>query len=333
MAGAGARFVPPTADQVRTHLSRHALRAAAAGRGLWIIPVMMGVGVMCVLVLGQAATFIAPLIVVSVVYAVTSAKVKRARRLEAQADRVQELAMRRQLPAALRLAWKTLPAVTAMPELHSRSTAMIAACLDRLGAFEAAMIAYDHLIDRLPPSHPGAVQLRIQRAMAQLANDQLLDADDALRRLRGAVDGFPGTPIAAAYRLALLAQQIKTNHFFEAIDSESTLIDDLRPLGLEAGFGYALIALAHERASHAPGVGELAITEHLSSAALWWSRATLLMPVDALVSRFPETRPLAAPSIPRGAPATPAAPPVNIDSPAPAIPPTPSQAPGTGGAA
>ena len=133
-------------------------------------------------------------------------------------------------------------------------------------------------------------------AIAQIAGDQLTDADDTLRRLRGAIDPYRGTPIAASYRLANLIQQTHTNHHADAVETAGTLLDDLRPLGAEAGYGHALMALSFYR------MGEIETPDpaHRQQAALWCSRATLLLSPEALSARFRELGAMAVNLAPRG---------------------------------
>ncbi len=119
--------------------------------------------------------------------------------------------------------------------------------------------------------------MAIHRAIAKLLCDHLTDADDALRKKRGAAEQYPDTPIAAAYRYAALVQQVQTNHFADAVAASDDLVVQLRPLGVEAGYGYALMALSH----HMTGA---------DGAAAWWSRATTLLPPATLTERFSQLR-------------------------------------------
>jgi len=134
------------------------------------------------------------------------------------------------------------------------------------------------------------VHIGVSRANAALGADRLSDADDSIRRLRGAVEAFPDTTISATYRLAQLAQQVRTHHFAEGVKENDDLLDALRPLGVEAGYGHALMALCHY---HDPTQGETAddATAH-DAAKQWWGRATLLLPSHTLLSRYPELKPL-----------------------------------------
>lgn len=220
-------------------------------------------------------------------------RARRARALEGKVTRAGELAMLRHDRAALRMSWRLLPELTGVPPLHQRCVAIVGHCLDQIGAYESSLVVYDYLLEVMTGSPAGAVQLRIQRAIVALACDHLADADDALRSLRGQVgESHTPAPVRAAYRLATLVQDVRTAHFADAIEGCGGLIDELRPLGVEAGFGHALMAFCYHRMGQQQGHEQAqtpkAPTDYLQAAARWWTRATLLVPAKALVHRFPE---------------------------------------------
>ena len=179
---------------------------------------------------------------------------------------------------------------------------MIAHNLDQLKAFEAAITAYDYLIDHLPSTHPWSMRLRVQRIIAQLATHRLTDADEGLRRMRPKTTEMMDATTCAALRLAALIQQVRTYHWSDAAASAADLLGDLRPLGVEAGYGHALLALSyHHLADAPPSDGALSTDAQPTTAAeadkmarLWWSRATVLLPAPVLVDRFPELGALAS---------------------------------------
>ncbi len=223
-------------------------------------------------------------------------RVRRGRNLEARVQRVTDLAMLRRYVPSLRLAWQLLPAVSRNPELHLRTVVILGLNLDSVGACEAALVTYQYMLERLPKNHPGLAQLQAQAALAQLASDHLLDADATLRRLRDLENVEPANPVTATYHLARLAQMIRTHHDAEALPMAAGLVERLRPLGVEAGYGYGLMALAHHRVNLrrdetvADGTGET----YNDESAAWWSKATLLLPVEALTHRYTELAALTA---------------------------------------
>ncbi len=271
---------PPTPQQVDEHLDRWAVRRppVATAWAPWMVlvfcvalGVVSGGGWALVLMWFGLVTF----------WLIVAARTRRFRRLESQVNAVRELAVLRRWRQALRTAWRTLPSVATAPPMHDRLVAMMALCLDQLGAYEAAITAYDYLIDRLPPDEPIAVQASLQRAIAQLADNRLTDADHAIRVQRAQVDSANHPVLSATFRLAELIQQIKTNHWNDAARDSHGLVDALRPLGIDAANGYALAALAHLGQSDSGATSP-------EQAQRWWRRATLLLPRAALTGRFPE---------------------------------------------
>jgi tetratricopeptide (TPR) repeat protein len=306
-------FSPPTPDQLAEHLDQYPPRAVS-GWGVW--GPVGGVAILAMLGLaaGGPLALLLPWAAVLGLLLYLSYRVRRSRDLEAQTSAAQELAMLRQFPEALRTAWRLLPQLSQYPLLHARVVALMAHCLDQVKQYEAALVGYDYLIEHLPADNPGVVQLRVQRTLAALQSDRLTEADDALRRLRGVIDRYAGSAIAGGYRLAQLLQQVRTHHFADVVadaDADDPL-EALRPLGVEAGYGHAMIALAYRQAP------QLAPERAREAADLWWSRATLLLPEATLVDRFPDLRPLtSAVAAPRPIVAPePPAPPASTEPPA-----------------
>ena len=291
-------FTPPTAEQLSGHLRRCAPRRAR--RWLSILP-FAGLGLIVGLTFAAdgLGSVLLPVLALAALTAALSWRVRWLRRTEQGAVRVQELAATRHYRNALSQGWRLLPKLRAMPEMHCRTLAALALCLDQLKAYDSAIVAYDFLLALLPANHSGAIQMTVQRAAAQLMSDRLIDADDALRRLRGVIDQYPHTPLAAGYRLAGLLQQVHTYHFADAVAESDNLVESLRPLGVEAGFGYALMALAHFR------LDPTRAGERSAPATLWWARATTLLSPAALLERFDQLRQIAhLPATPRPEPLT-----------------------------
>ncbi len=264
------------------HLAEHSPRVVP--RWAARLPVfVLGAAIVAGLVAGGAAAWVLPwgALIALVVYA--SAKVAHARHLDARTTRVNELAMLRHYRPALRSAWRLIPDLVTHPMLQHRAVTAIAHCLDDLQAHDAAVVAYGRLLRDLPGDHPGSVLLSIQRAVAELATHRLTDADETLRRLRGRVEAFPGSPVDAAYRFALLYQAVQTAHYAEGIAESAGLVDVLRPMGLEAGYGYALRGWCHVQ------------RDEPVEAEAWWDRARALLPRRVLTARFP-----ALEAMPRG---------------------------------
>jgi len=212
-----------------------------------------------------------------------SRRVRALRRLERRVVRAHELALLRHHRLALRSVWRLIPDLVQHPALHHRAVVVLAQTLSNVGAFDATIVVYDHLLGDLPDGHPGAVHLKVHRAIAALHTDRLSDADEALRRLRGPMESFEGTPTDAAYRFALLFQSVCTAHYAEAIEESDGLLDTLRPMGAEAGYGHALLAWCYQQRNDHDH-------DDAGQAKRWWQRATTLLPTAALTARFPQIR-------------------------------------------
>lgn len=294
-ASAPSTFHPPAADQVRRHLEEHPPRGPSRIQA-WLPLVALGL-LLGVLVSGSSALVaVAPWVLLAGLFIAMAMRGRWLRQIERRSAQAQELAMLRHYPQALRLAWRIIPRTQTQPHLHARATAVLAHCLDRVNASDAAIAAYDALIDRLPPDHPGALQLRAHRSIAQFQADRLLDGDDSLRKLRPLMEACRHAPTRAAFRMAELIQRVRTNHALDAMEFEQSLVHDLRPLGVEAAYGHALMALAHHQLAQRtqpPKTDDFETMDHETLTLVWWQRATLLLPVQALALRFAELQPLA----------------------------------------
>lgn len=274
-------FVPPTTLQLRQYLDRCQPRVRSRW---WAWLPLFALGGLLVLTTATQDAVVMLLIWI-VVMALIGSMALRARQIQQAQMRLvhaRELVMLRHWVRALRLTWRVLPSLVTQPHLYSQAVVLIAHCLIHVKAYEPGILAYQHIVNRLHSRESESVQLRIHCAMAQLADGQLADADDALRRLRAYADVEVPSTISASLRLAQLYQQVRTNHWHEAVGQSLRLVHELRPLGIESAYGYALMALAyHQSKDGDPRV-------YGRRAAFWWSRATLLLSPAVLMDRFPD---------------------------------------------
>lgn len=275
-------FTPPTPEQVAAHLQGHPPRMPS----VWAVRaplLVMGAALAVALVLGDVVALTVPWIALAGVFGYLTWRVRRQRGLEHRATRVQELTMLRHHAHAVRRAWALVPAVARQPNLYMRCVALLSQCLGQLKAYDAAIVGYDTLLEHLPSDHPGAVQLRAHRALAALHGDRLADADDTLRELRSHVEAYAHTPIGATCRLAELTQAVRTHHYSDPLERADAMLEELRPLGVEAGYGHALLALCHREDR-----SDRDERKRRAEVDRWWRRATLLLPEAALLDRYPE---------------------------------------------
>ena len=325
-------FVPPTPQQFQQLLDAHPLRPPSKLL-LWLPIIGLGAVLLLALTAEHVWSLLGMIAAVAVVIIAVQYRVRQVRQLEIQTARVQELAMLRRDREALRLAWRTLPRCVSLPDLYHRQVAAMAQSLDALRCHEAAIIGYSRLLDHVPAEHPGALHVRMLKAIAELSSDQLADADDELRRLyQWGVDREPERDASndersedtgesssakasrqnaaalavtrAGYHLACLLQQVRTYHYADAVAGLDNLQQRLRPLGVDAGHGYGLAALACQQQSQrlADKQREASAADQdsqeagstsdpdllMKQAGQWWSRATLLLSLERLTGRFTE---------------------------------------------
>lgn len=288
-------FDPPTAEQLSQHLAQHPAVQAGAWQQRGPLLMVIAVAGLALLMIGQPGFALLPLLGLLALMAYLSGQARNAAQLQTRAVRAWELAMIRRYREALGQAWDLLPACRTRPELHGRALTVIAHVLSELGRDEAAEVAYGYLMDRLPPDHPLAMRLKLQRAIAALTGGRLADGDDALRKLRGQTEGSKDTSLAAAFRMARLVQDVQTGHYADAVAEAESTERALVPLGVESGYGYALLALCcHQLAQHAAHEDEHKRSDLANLAQKLWNKATLLIPASALVYRYPALQPLMA---------------------------------------
>lgn len=318
---AADNFTLPSADQVRQHLEDH----PPQGPSPWFarLPLLALVIIGALLLLGDTwLSLTLPWVILVALFVVMGWRGRQVQRLERRVGQCQEWAMRRYYRASLEDGWALLSQVQRQPLLRHRLIAVLGHCLEDLGCNEAAIEVYDHLLEDVEEDHPAAVQLHAHRAIAALGCDRLADADDALRQVQQNIDPNQPSSLSAAYHLARLLQEVRTHHYREATQRGEGMIDTLRPLGVEAGFGHALMAwchrqhaLKHNDTPSAPdsttvtasddetsdraasnsdehGPPSPAIPDHTNQMQQWWRRATLLLTPAAIVHRFPELAPL-----------------------------------------
>lgn len=274
-------FSPPTAEQLAAHLAAHPMEKPSFWRDRWPLAVLLGLAVV-VLLSGQLAVMLLLWLALLAAVWIARARTQVRRQLERQVAQLQELLLLRRYPEGLRHSWRLLGAVRWEPALHGRVVAALAHGLEAVGAHEAAVVAFDHLLAGLPAQHPAARELRLRRAIASLEMGLLTDADASLRRVRGELSFATITPMTALYRFAQLLQDVHTAHYADACDHEADLLEQLRPLGVTAGYGHALMALCWARST------ARSLAERREHQVRCWRRATLLLPVAALVVRYPE---------------------------------------------
>jgi len=267
----------PSPEEVYAHAVEHAPRPRGRMRLIALALVGLAIGIM--LFFGDSLVgLVAPWLVLGGL--VTWGMIQRRAAAAAQQGvrESQELAAWRENHRAFEQSWQLLPMLRSWPELHVQAVMLIATRLDSLRAYESALAGYQYLLDHLPDDHPTGQMIRLQRVSTLLHDDRLADADDELRRL----SRMDLTPLGRALlRSGQLHQQVKTGHFDESDRFDDSLIEQLQPLGIDAGYGYAMAStICHQH-------------DRSEAAEQWWRRATLLMHPRRLTDDLPEVTPVA----------------------------------------
>ena len=289
-AADGHRFVPPTAEEFAEHLDANDLRTPSVA-AMWM-PLLV---VLVIAAAGWAAGGVAALalpwgaLMGLLVWSARRAAAWQRRMRETR--RCAELAGRRYFPAALQRAWRLLPEVREQPSLHGELVSVMTHALAALRQYEAAGKGYRFMLERMGGTgnngavggapDVGVARLRLLAAVTALLNEDLYEGDELIRKARGTASQYPDSPLFALLRTAELFQAVRTHHFEDGTAMAGpTLMDELRPLGFDAGFGYAAAALCwHQRGD-------------TGRATAWWRSATLLVPDQALIHRLPGTEAL-----------------------------------------
>ena len=145
------QFDPPTAEQLARHLAQHPAVQAGAWQQRGPLLMVIAVAGLALLMIGQPGFALLPLLGLLALMAYLSGQARNAAQLQTRAVRAWELAMIRRYREALGQAWDLLPACRTKPDLHGRALTVIAHVLSELGRDEAAEVAYEYLMDRLPP--------------------------------------------------------------------------------------------------------------------------------------------------------------------------------------
>lgn len=268
----------PTPQQVAEHLS--ATRPEAKpNRTLWLLIGATGLMVLALTAGPSPISILLPWVLLMALAGYVLYQRSAAGAAQRAVRRVGELTMLRHHDAGLRDAWKSLGELRKHPGLYVQAALLLSANLMATRRHEAALAAQDQLLETVPPDHPVARVVAMQRVMSLLHEERLADADAALRRSDPGNTAPLGRAMSA---FARLYQSMRTNQFDQIVESPERLPQQLRPLGLDAGYGYGMVAAA----MHAHGRHD--------EAARWWKLATLLLPASTIMNAIEETRPLAA---------------------------------------
>lgn len=163
--------------------------------------------------------------------------------------------------------------------VRTEALLMLGALAEEGHQFDAAQFVYEAVLaeEMVNPVHQCAAW--IGSAGAMLRTSQLADAVDLIATLERRT--LPDR-LTAHVELLALYRDVVMGHADRVVESADRRRDLFRAnLSTRAGYGYGLLALGFDRAGDD------------ARARSFWHDATMLIPVDLLVHRFSEIKPLA----------------------------------------
>ncbi|MEM6749935.1 MAG: hypothetical protein AAGA57_03230 [Planctomycetota bacterium] len=300
-------YRPPTVDEVERLLSSRRPTPGVAPWARWVVIAGVGVVVLSLLLSMIDAGEAAALLPVAAVLIAAIGLRLRANRERAAHDAVNaahELSALRRSREALAEAWRLWPSGAASPSRRRQLLAIMAQSLEEIGAWEQALRVLDELLETLPAPSPPELMLRLRRASVLVWTEQLTDVDDELRSARPRLGAERANLGWALYRQAELLRDAATGHADRVEALGAPLIEELRPLGVDAAVGYAAAAVCLARLADADQKRQDAPAPARPSAMLdpdrpaaerlwamardWWRRACDLAPEAPLVARVPQ---------------------------------------------
>jgi len=160
-----------------------------------------------------------------------------------------------------------------------QSLLALAAVTDADHEYEASQRIYEHILEEGLASPIQRHTAQVALGVTMLRTGQTADAVTLIDRL--VLQDLP-EPLRAQVELLALLREVVMGHTHESVTRADERVKLFRAhLGTRAGFGYALLAAAFERANQP------------DAARRYWHDATLLVPVKELVNRFGELEPIA----------------------------------------
>lgn len=270
----------PDADQVHAHLTRH----TPVPPPRWPVFVTLGVFVFSLIIAAMSSSPVAvllPWIVAGAVVAILTVRATQIRQIDRQLERIDAAIMLRHHEQVVTNAWNLIPKLTHRGDWMGRASMAMGIAMEDLRAYDAAQTVFSVLLDWLDQNHPMRDPIQLHWTLSALQNGQLADADAMIRRLASSGAVEPGSPGSAMFYLIKLLQDVRTGHAREAMDEMDDPVATLRPLGVEAGLGYGLLAwccLQRARFDDTEQRGDW-----LTQMRAWWDKAVLLLPASAMV--------------------------------------------------
>ena len=237
-----------------------------------------------------AMPWILPQVLVLAMAALLVRSVRKQREFARDIQESAEAVQLRQWPRAWGALSRLLRKPVPHPTVRAESLLALAAVAEANEAFEASQRIYESMLEERQADPVQLYTARVGLGGALLRTGQTTDAVGLIDRLER--EELPGS-LRAHIELLALFREITMGHAADRLDrADERQHLFRRHLGTRAGYGYALLALAFDRAGRP------------ERAAKFWQDATLLQPASELICRFGELRTIAskypATTIPRG---------------------------------
>jgi tetratricopeptide (TPR) repeat protein len=204
---------------------------------------------------------------------------KRRRDEMQQIESIEELVHLRRWSEAAGILQRLLSKPTRTPQARVHALLFLSTLLGRYHRFDDAVIVQNYLLEHVQLDPASDYALRLGRAMAMLQADHLFDADRAIADLRKT--NAQNENDSGGLALVEIYRDVKTGHPDEAVQMFEAKLPVLRKqLGVRVGDAYALAARGYD------------LLGRPDDAAQNFERATLLTPVEELVRRYAEVKPL-----------------------------------------
>ena len=165
------------------------------------------------------------------------------------------------------------------PMARIQSLLALAAVTDADHEYEASQRIYEHILEQGLGSPIQQHTAQVALGATMLRTGQTADAVTLIDRLL--LQDLP-EPLRAQVELLTLFREVVMGHTHESVTRAEDRVALFRThLSTRAGYGYALLAAAFERANQP------------EAARRYWRDATLLVPAKELVNRFGELEPIA----------------------------------------
>ncbi len=207
----------------------------------------------------------------------TMRAVARQRSEHQQVEAIEELVQLRRWDQAGMMIHNLLSHPTRMPQARVQALIYLTSVLARYHRFDDAIEVQNYLIEHHFVDPGTEYGLRLGRAMAQLRQDHLVDANQSISELRRAV----GDQRSGGLTLVEIYRDVRTGHPAEAIELFHANLDVLREqLGHRVADAYALTACACDQ------------LDRRDEAQKLYTDATTLVDPAELNRRYPETNSL-----------------------------------------